>query len=66
MHHSQISARGGTRLTPPLLMNDLCAQLAPLNRYGMPGFGAAVVDVLRSLAGVSRSAVCAAAGCNRA
>jgi hypothetical protein len=38
-------------------VNDLCAQLAPLNRYGLPGFGAAVAKGLRVLIGVSRTLV---------
>ena len=28
----------------PLIVKDLCAQLAPLNRYGFPNLGAAAVD----------------------
>jgi hypothetical protein len=43
----------------PLIVNDLCAQLVPLNRYGLPGFGAVVADGARALIGVSRSAVSA-------
>jgi hypothetical protein len=43
----------------PLIVNDLCAQLIPLNRYGLPGFGAVVADGARALIGVSRSAVSA-------
>jgi hypothetical protein len=34
--------------------------LAPLNRYGLPNLGAAAVDGLRVLIGVSRKAVGAA------
>ena len=41
----------------PLIVNDLCAQLVPLNRYGLPGLGAVVADGARALIGVSRSAV---------
>jgi hypothetical protein len=41
----------------PLIVNDLCAQLIPLNRYGLPGFGAVVADGARALIGVSRKAV---------
>jgi hypothetical protein len=33
----------------PLIVNDLCAQLTPLNRYGLPGLGAAVADGVRLL-----------------
>jgi hypothetical protein len=38
-----------------LLRNDLCAQLAPLNRYGLAGFSSALVDRLRALFGAARS-----------
>ncbi len=44
----------------PLIVNDLCAQLAPLNRYGFPNLGAAAVDGLIVLIGASRKAVGAA------
>ncbi|MGB7975747.1 MAG: hypothetical protein WCF81_15685 [Roseiarcus sp.] len=44
----------------PLIVNDLCAQLAPLNRYGLPGLGAVVAEGARALIGVSRKAVGAA------
>jgi hypothetical protein len=43
----------------PLIVNDLCAQLVPLNRYGLPGLGAVVAYGARALVGVSRSAVSA-------
>ena len=42
-----------------LIVNDLCAQLAPLNRYGLPGLGVAVAESLRALIGASRTAVSA-------
>jgi hypothetical protein len=64
MHHPQHSARG-ERSVSPLFVNDLCAQLAPLNRYGPTPLGAAIASWLRALAGVARPTVCAAAGCNR-
>ncbi len=41
----------------PLIVKDLCAQLAPLNRYGFPNLGAAAVDGLLVLIGASRKAV---------
>jgi hypothetical protein len=44
----------------PLIVKDLCAQLAPLNRYGFPNLGAAAVDGLIVLIGASRKAVGAA------
>jgi hypothetical protein len=43
----------------PLIVCDLRAQLAPLNRYGLPGLGAVVAYGARALVGVSRSAVSA-------
>jgi hypothetical protein len=42
-----------------LIVNDLCAQLVPLNRYGLPGFGAVVADGALALIGASRSALSA-------
>ncbi len=65
MLRSNNIVRGGERSAPPLIVNDLCAQLAPLNRYGLPGLSAAVADGLRALMGASRAAFCAAAGCDR-
>jgi len=56
----QNADRGGAKLISPLIVNDLCAQLAPLNRYGLPGLGAAVAKGLRVLVGASRIAVGAA------
>jgi hypothetical protein len=47
--------RGGA--VSPLIVCDLRAQLAPLNRYGLPRFGAAVADGLVALISVSRSAL---------
>ena len=65
MLRSHSNVRGGERSVPPLIVNDLCAQLAPLDRYGLPRLSAAVADGLRALMGASRSAFCAAAGCDR-
>jgi hypothetical protein len=56
---------GGERSVPPLIVNDLCAQLVPLNRYGLPVLSAAVADGLHALVGAARSAFCAAARCDR-
>ncbi len=58
--------RGAARPFPSLIVNDLCAQMAPLNRYGVPSLGAALADGLRSLMGASRTAVCSAVGCDQA
>jgi hypothetical protein len=41
--------RGGERPVSPLIVCDLRAQLVPLNRYGLPGLGAAIVEGLRAL-----------------
>lgn len=54
---SQNSHRAGDAHSSPLIVNNLCAQLAPLNRYGPPNLGAAAVDGLIVLIGFSRKAV---------
>ena len=64
MPRTQYSAHG-ERSVSPLFVNDLCAQLAPLNRYGPNGLGAAIGTALRALAGAARPAICAVAGCDR-
>jgi hypothetical protein len=56
MHCLQNTDRGRAECASPLLVNDLCAQLAPLNRYGLPGLGAVVARGLRVLIGASRMA----------
>jgi len=60
MSCSQNTHRAGGAYSSPLIVNNLCAQLAPLNRYGMPGLGSVFVDGARALIGVSRRAVGAA------
>jgi len=57
MYCSHDTDRRGERSIPPLLVCDLRAQLAPLNRYGPSGLGAAVADGVHALIGVSRTAV---------
>jgi hypothetical protein len=57
-------ARSGARPRSALIVNDLCAQLAPLNRYGLPGFSHALVEGLRSLFGASRDASDAGGRCS--
>ena len=57
---SQNTHRAGDAYSSPLIVKDLCAQLAPLNRYGFPNLGAAAVDGLIVLIGASRKAVGAA------
>ncbi len=49
------SDRAWVRPEARLLRNDLCAQLAPLNRYGLAGFSSALVDGLRALFGARRA-----------
>jgi hypothetical protein len=56
MDCSSHTNRHGDVLSSPLIVNDLCAQIAPLNRYGLPGLGNAVADGLRALIGASRTA----------
>jgi hypothetical protein len=60
MNCSHNTHGSGAALSSPLIVNNLCAQLAPLNRYGLPGLGAVVADGARALIGVSRKAVGAA------
>ena len=55
---------GGERPVPSLIVNDLCAQMATLNRYGLPSVGAAVADGLRALMGASRNAISSAVRCD--
>ena len=62
MHHPQSSARG-ERSVSPLFVNDLCAQMAPLNRFGPTGLGAAIATGLRALTGAARPTLPAFAGC---
>ena len=56
MHCLQNTDRGRAECASPLLVNDLCAQLASLNRYGFSGLGAVVARGLRVLIGASRMA----------
>ena len=45
----------GERPASPLIVNDLCAQIAPLDRFGLPSLGAVIADGLRSLVGAIHS-----------
>ena len=65
MLRPQFSAKGGERSVSPLIVNDVCAQLAPLNRYGPTGLGAAIAEALRALTGAARPALRHSAGCAR-
>ena len=57
MNCSHNTHRAGDAHSSPLIVNNLCAQLTPLNRYGFPNLGAAAVDGLIVLIGASRKAV---------
>jgi hypothetical protein len=61
-HDSDRLARAGS----PLIRHDLCAQIAPLDRYGLPGLGAALADGVLALVGASRTALSAAVRCSDA
>lgn len=58
----QYCAKGEERAGAPFFANDLCAQLAPLNRYGPNGLAAVVVSGLRTLTDVSRAVFRAVSG----
>jgi hypothetical protein len=45
---SSNTGHGQSGSVPPLLVCDLRAQLAPLNRYGPSGLGVAVAEGLRA------------------
>jgi hypothetical protein len=62
MLHEHDSDRGA-RPASRLIRHDLCAQIAPLDRYGPAGLGAALADGLQALVNASRTALCAAVGC---
>jgi hypothetical protein len=62
MLHPHDSNRGA-RAVSPLIRNDLCAQIAPLDRYGLPGLGVALADGLLALVSASKTALCATVGC---
>jgi hypothetical protein len=61
MLYCNTSLQADERIDSPFFAPDLCAQLAPLNRYGPTGLAAVVVSGLRALTDVSRSAFCAVA-----
>jgi len=54
------------KVASPLIRHDLCAQIAQLDRYGLPGLGVALADGLLALVGASKTALCAAVGCAEA
>jgi hypothetical protein len=59
MQRSHIAGRGGRPISP-LIVHDLCAQLIPLNRYGLPRLSAAAIDGVEALIRVTRTALRAA------
>ena len=57
MRRSHNLDRGGLQSASPLIVRDLCAQMAPLNRYGLPSLGVAVAEGVLGLLGAARTAV---------
>jgi hypothetical protein len=57
MFHPRHPFRGSVQRASPLIRSDLCAQLAPLNRYGLAGLSSALVDGLVALVSASRNAL---------
>ena len=57
--------RTGLQPGPRLLQSDLCAQLAPLNRYGLAGLSFALADGVRALIGAARRTPAARECCAR-
>ncbi len=53
-HHT---CRGSAQRASRLIRSDLCAQLAPLNRYGLAGLSSALIDGLVALVNASRNAL---------
>jgi len=53
MHNSNGKCAAGSSL----MRHDLCAQLAPLNQYGLNEFSSAIVHGLIALAGASKKAL---------
>jgi hypothetical protein len=62
-HRPLLHPHDCAKVASPLIRHDLCAQIAPLDRYGLPGLGVALADGLLALVGASRTALCAAVGC---
>jgi hypothetical protein len=58
---SRTQTRGSMRSASLLAHHDLKATLAPLNRYGLAGLSAAIVDGLIALTGASRATICSVA-----
>jgi hypothetical protein len=56
--------RGNAPLTMRLKIDDLHAQLAPLDRYGVAGLSSAMTDVFRALISGLKSALRGALCCS--
>ena len=65
-HRPMLHTHDCAKVASPLIRHDLCAQIAPLDRYGLPGLGVALADGLLALVGASRTALCAAVRCSEA
>ena len=63
MFRSRNSSLHNASLTRRLKIDDLDAQLAPLDRYGLTGLGSVIVDGIRTVAGGWREAHCCAVSC---
>ena len=61
--------RGNAPLATRLRIDDLHAQLAPLDRYGVAGLSSAMTDgvraLVRGLRTALRGALCSGFGCDR-
>jgi hypothetical protein len=58
MFGSQNRSRQDAPLMRRFKIDDLDAQLAPLDRYGLAGLSSAITDGIRTLAGGWRNALC--------
>ena len=63
MFGSRNSSLHNPSLARRLKIDDLDAQLAPLDRYGLHGLGSVIADGIRTLAGGWRDAHCCAVSC---
>jgi hypothetical protein len=66
MIHTHNSSHACPHSGSRLIRHDLCAQLAPLNTYGLADFSSSLVDGLIALAGASRKALHRSAGAGAA
>jgi hypothetical protein len=70
LEHEPLSCPGHSdrrsRTASPLIRHDLCAQIAPLDRYGPAGLGEALADGVIALVSASKTALSAAGRCAEA